>query len=311
MDWFSVFVNSSYQIRAGWRFVAYWALLVGLFATAAIGVGAVFFWIFPNLLGLPQGDPVFLTANSFILFFPSLGALLFMARFADQTPIVAFGVVIHDHWLKDIAVGFAVAAGMLSLTLAGSFLLGDVRITWSATPGAIPGLGLTLAALALSALSEELVFRGYPLQILMKGLGPWRSAILISCLFGLIHGSNPGATWLSILGTILAGIALAVAYMKTRSVWFPYGIHLGWNVGLSMVLGYPMSGIRTVSILTTEVAGSPVLLGGRYGPEAGILGMVVFVLIAAVIYRMHVLKVSPQVRTAIAAHTENLYVGNL
>jgi uncharacterized protein len=135
--------------------------------------------------------------------------------------------------------------------------------------------------------------------------------ILISCLFGLIHGRNPGATALSVLGTILAGVALAVAYMRTRSIWLPYGIHLGWNVGLSIVLGYPMSGIETESILTTQVSGSQALLGGGYGPEAGIVGMVVFLSAAIVIHRLRVLKVSPQIRAAIAAHPENLYAGDL
>lgn len=309
MDWFSVFVNSSYQIRAAWRFLAYCALLIGLFAATAIAVGTVVIWLYPAVFEVPKGDPVFLTFNSMVLFLPSAGALFFMARFADQTTVVAFGAAIHDRWLKDFSVGVGVAAGMLAVTLAGSFLFGEVHISWSGSFSATPGILLTLAALALSALSEELVFRGYPLQILMKGLGPWGSMILISLLFGLLHGRNPGATVLSVLGTILAGMALAVAYLKTRSLWFPYGIHLGWNVGLSTVLGYPMSGIQTASILTTQVSGSPVLLGGGYGPEAGLLGCVIFVVAAGVIYRMHGLKVSPQVRAALVAHAENLYIG--
>jgi membrane protease YdiL (CAAX protease family) len=263
------------------------------------------------VLNAPQGNPAYLALNSVVLFLPTVTALLFMARFGDQTPVTAFGFAIHDHWLKDFAVGIAIAAGMLSLTVAGSVMFGEVHMTWSGSSGAISGFALTFAALALSALCEELVFRGYPLQILMKGLGPWSSMILISFLFGLLHSRNPGANLLSILGTVLAGVALAVAYVRTRSVWLPYGIHLGWNVGLSMVLGYPMSGIRTVSILKTDVSGSQVLLGGDYGPEAGLVGMVVFAGAAAVIYRLRVLKVSPQVRAAIVAHPENLYVGDL
>jgi membrane protease YdiL (CAAX protease family) len=260
---------------------------------------------------VPQGDPAFLVANSIVLFLPSAGTLLFMVRFADQTPVAAFGAAIHDHWFKDFAVGTAIAAAMLALTLAGSFLFGEVQITWSGSVGSIPGLVLTFAALVVSALSEELVFRGYPLQILMKSLGPWGSAILISSLFGLIHGRNPGATTLSVLGTIVAGLALAIAYLRTRSIWLPFGIHLGWNVGLSIILGYPMSGIQTVSVLTTRVAGSQTFLGGGYGPEAGVLGMVIFGLVAVVIYRMPMLKVSPQVRAAVTAHAENLYAGDL
>jgi membrane protease YdiL (CAAX protease family) len=311
VDWFSIFVNASYQIRAGWRFLGYCALLVGLWAATAIVVGGFLIWVYPAVLTVPKGNPAYLALNSIVLFFPSVGALLFMARFADQTPATAFGASFHDHWRKDFGVGIGVAAGMLGLTVAGSFLLGEVRIAWSGSLSALPGLLLTLAALALSALSEELVFRGYPLQVLMKGLRPWGSMILISSLFGAIHGSNPGATGLSVLGTILAGIALSVAYLKTRSVWFPYGIHLGWNVGLSMVLGYPMSGIQTASILKTEVSGSTALLGGEYGPEAGILGMVVFVLTAVVIHRMRTVRVSPQVRAAVEAHAKTLYVGDL
>jgi uncharacterized protein len=311
VDWFSIFVNPSYQIRAGWRFLAYWAVLVGLFIVASSFVGLLAYWVYPRMFDAPQGDPAFLIANAIVLFFPSVGTLLFMIRFADRTPVAAFGAVTHDHWLRDFAVGTVIATGMLILILGGSLLFGGVQITWSGSIGSIPGIVLTLMALAVSALSEELVFRGYPMQILMKSLGPWGSTLLISCLFGLIHGSNPEATKLSVLGTVLAGVALGVAYLRTRSIWLPYGIHLAWNVGLSIVLGYPMSGIQTASILRTHVAGSIPFLGGAYGPEAGVLGMIVFVLVAVVVYFMPMLKVSPQVRAAVAAHPENLYVGDL
>lgn len=311
MDLASVFINPAYRIRAGWKFVAYWALLISFFVGASLVVGMVAALVYPDVFLRPPGTPAFLTLNSLVLFFPSLAALLFMARFGDQTPVTAFGFAVHDQWLKDLIIGVALSVGMLVLTVLGSMLLGDLDISLTGSSDAIPGILLTFAALALSAFSEELVFRGYPLQILMKPLGPWGSAILISCLFGLIHGRNPGATALSVLGTIVAGMALAVAYLRTRSIWLPYGIHLGWNVGLSIVLGYPMSGIQTESILTTEVSGSQALLGGAYGPEAGVVGMVVFALTIIVIHRLRLLNVSPQIRTAISAHAETLYVGDL
>ena len=197
---------------------------------------------------------------------------------------------------------------MLSLVLVGSLVLGGAYIEWTGSLSAIPALFFTLVALAVSAFAEELVFRGYPLQILMKSIGPWWSMILISSLFGLVHAMNRGATLLSILGTIIAGLVLALAYLKTRSIWFPYGIHLGWNVGLSMVLGYPMSGIQTASIVVTHVSVSSILFGGEYGPEAGIWGFVVFVAAGVVIRRMRSVKVSRQVHTALAAHADKLYV---
>jgi len=135
--------------------------------------------------------------------------------------------------------------------------------------------------------------------------------ILISSIFGLLHWRNPGATTLSVLNTILAGVMLALAYMKTRSLWFPYGIHFGWNAGLSVVLGYPVSGIQTASILTTHVSGSETVLGGTYGPEAGILGTVIFAAGVLAIRRIHAIGVSPGIRATLLANAEKTYVEDL
>lgn len=308
MELLPVFVDSSYQIRSGWRFLAYCVLLVGMFFMTQLAASIVVGWLYPELFESPRTDIRYLAVNAIVLFIPSAGTLFIMARGLDQTPVSVFGVALHDRWAKDFAWGLAIAAGMLSLTLAGSFLFGEVRLEWTGSLSAIRIIGFTLAVFALSAINEELVFRGYPLQVLMKGLGPWGSMILISSLFGLLHWRNPGATVLSVLNTILAGVLLALAYLKTRSLWFPYGIHLGWNAGLSVVLGYPVSGIPTASILTTHVSGSQTMLGGSYGPEAGIVGTVIFVAGAVVVRRMRTVRVSPQMRTALAAHAEKTYV---
>ena len=307
MDLRNVFIDSSYQVRSGMKFLSYSVLLGGLWVATNVVMELVV-WFFPIVLKVPQGDYRFLIPNSIVLFIPSAATLLIMARALDRTSLGALGVALHDNWVRDFIVGVTVSAAMLGFVFIGSLVLGGAHIDWSASVSAIPALFFTLAALAVSAFAEELVFRGYPLQILMKGLGPWWSTILISSLFGLVHAVNRGATLLSILGTIIAGFVLALAYLKTRSIWFPYGIHLGWNVGLSMVLGYPMSGIQTASIAVTHVSGSRILFGGEYGPEAGIWGFVVFAAAGVVLRRMRGVKVSPQVRAALAAHADKLYV---
>lgn len=303
MELLSVFVNPAYQVRSGWKFLAY----ASLWFVAALIMQTVFFLLYPGLFDIPHGDYRFLCANAIIVFVPAIGILLAMARLLDPAPLAAFGVALHEGWLRDLAVGHAVAAAMLGLVVAGSFLFGNVNITWVGSFETLPAILLTLAALMLSALSEELMFRGYPLQVLMKGLGTWGSIALISFLFGLLHWGNPGSSGMSVLGTVLAGVALSLAYLKTRSVWFPYGIHLGWNVGLSVVLGYPMSGIRTASFWTIDVSGSEAMLGGRYGPEAGLLGCGVFLGACVVIHRMRALKVSPEVQSALATHSDKFY----
>src|SRR5678815_481255 len=171
-----------------------------------------------------------------------------------------------------------------------------------------PTIGATFLVLAVAALSEELVFRGYPFQVFLKSLGPWGAMLLISLIFGLLHAPNPGATLLSILNTFLAGMFLCRAYLKTRSLWLPYGIHVGWNAGLAVVLGYPVSGIETSSILKTTVSGPEILLGGSYGPEDGILGTLIFLTAAIVIGRIPIGTVSPQVKAALVANADKVYV---
>ena len=312
MDWYSVVADSNHQIRSGWKFLAYSALLVGLFVMTKQLVGGLVLWLYPAIIEIPPGDIRSLGLNAIVLFIPSAGALLMMGSVLDRIPLRAFGIGFHQRWLKDFGVGMGVAAVMVAATVAGSFLLGSARIEWSGSLAGIPVVALTLIVLALSAFNEELVFRGYPLQVLMRGLGPWPpwpSMILISSLFGLLHWRNPGATGLGIVNTVLAGFMLALAYLKTRSVWFPYGIHFAWNAGTSVLMGYPVSGLKTVSFIAIHVDGSSTLLGGGYGPEAGLLGTAVFAGAAIAVYRMGNMQVSPEVGAALAENSGKLYVG--
>jgi membrane protease YdiL (CAAX protease family) len=303
-----VFVNSQFELRSGWKVAVYSAILAILYVVWAMFLGIVVAWIYPSLVPT-TADMRALALFALAMFFPVIGALLIMARLIDHVPLSVFGITLHDRWLQDFGMGVAIASGMLGLTLVGSFLFGNVQIVWGS--GSISAIGITLVMLAVAAINEELVFRGYPLQMLMKGTGPWVATLLVSSIFGLVHVLNPGATVLSVVNTILAGILLSLAYWKTRSLWLPYGVHLGWNAGLAVVLGYPVSGIETPSLLKTQVSGPATVLGGSYGPEDGMLGTVIFLLGAVVIYRMRIGRVSPQVRTALVTHAEKVYVEGL
>jgi hypothetical protein len=143
----------------------------------------------------------------------------------------------------------------------------------------------TLGVLLLAALNEELIFRCFPLQVLVDGMGPWPAMIAMSAIFGAMHANNPNASILGTFNTMLAGILLSLAYVRTRSVWLPYAIHVGWNVGLGFVLGFPLSGIDLASLWTTGATGSETIVGGHYGPESGLLATFIFAASAGIVYR--------------------------
>jgi len=164
-------------------------------------------------------------------------------------------------------------------------LLGMAHFTVSsASPGQFAGWGVGLLVfLLVAATDEELIFRGYPFQRLADALGPAVAVALFSGAFGLVHLRNPDHTWLSTLNTMLVGVPLAVAYLRTRALWLPVGIHLAWNYVQGCGLGLPVSGIRMpFSFLRAEVGGSELLTGGPYGPEGGLLATAVIV--AATVY---------------------------
>ena len=63
----------------------------------------------------------------------------------------------------------------------------------------------------------------------------------------------------------------AIGYLKTKSLWFPAGLHFSWNFVMRNVYGFPVSGtVSANSLLVVEMNGPIWLTGGNYGPEAGI-----------------------------------------
>jgi hypothetical protein len=177
----------------------------------------------------------------------------------------------------------AVAAGMLAVLIAGCYAFGYVSMHWTGRQASPSLLLVTLIVLLLAALNEELIFRGFPLQLLIDGMGERPAIVGMSTLFGAVHLSNPNASILGTLNTILAGILLSLAYVRTRSLWMPYAIHLGWNVGLGFVFGFPLSGVDIASLWTTGTAGSETILGGDYGPEGGLLATFIFAAAALIV----------------------------
>ena len=67
---------------------------------------------------------------------------------------------------------------------------------------------------------------------------------MTSVLFGLAHIMNPNATWFSSFAiAVEAGLLLGGAYMLTRSLWLPMGLHAAWNFTQGEIFDVPVSGI--------------------------------------------------------------------
>jgi len=214
-----------------------------------------------------------------------LAAFKLLTSLLDRRPLGSVGLAFCGRWHLEFGMGLGIGALMILSVGALEQLLGVAHFTVSsASPGQFGGWGVGLLFFfCVAAIDEELIFRGYPFQRLVEALGPAAAVALFSGAFGLVHLRNPDHTWLSTLNTMLVGVPLAVAYLRTRALWLPVGIHLAWNYVQGYGLGLPVSGIRMpFSFFRAEVSGSELLTGGSYGPEGGLL--TTGVILAATVY---------------------------
>jgi hypothetical protein len=86
-----------------------------------------------------------------------------------------------------------------------------------------------------------------------------------------LHTANPNATRLGIANTAGFGILFGYAFVRSRDLWLPAGLHFGWNVTFAL-FGVNVSGLR-MKMTGHEMVWSAGKLwsGGDYGPEASVL----------------------------------------
>lgn len=173
-------------------------------------------------------------------------------------------------------------------TLIGVVMFGMV-VTNLATSGEyeVHGLGSPTGAVGLfgfmaaAAVTEELLFRGVLFRIVEEYLGTWIALALTSLLFGAAHLPNPDATvWGAFAIAVEAGGMLAAAYVATRSLWVPIGVHFGWNFAAGGIFSTVVSGNDTEQgLLDSTTSGNEWLTGGDFGPEGSVYSVLFGVLL--------------------------------
>ena len=200
----------------------------------------------------------------------------------DRRPFETFGLAREGRWSYELLVGVILGIGLPGLIFGISCLAGWTHITgslFSQPPARIlVVLVETLIALIGVAITEEMIVRGYMLQTLNWGYGTAVALIVSSLLFGMVHLFNPGATPLAFLGTAGAGLVLGYSYLVTRRLWLPIGWHFGWNFALGPIFGFPVSGIDIPSWVVQRTHGPALWTGGRFGPEASLMMLIVLLI---------------------------------
>jgi membrane protease YdiL (CAAX protease family) len=266
----AVFHTRSGRLRVGWRLL----LFAGLFAALFVLLAGV-------LPGSLWAQPVVLLGASLLAGW----ALLAL----DGRPPAALGLPLGRQALGESARGLVLGCVVAGAAVLPMAVLGVVR--WSSEGGGAAAFleagALSLALYGPLAAAEEALLRGYPLQALAEAWGPRVALVLTSATFGALHAANPGAGWVGILNTGLAGVFLGALYLRTGSLWWVSGAHAGWNWAHGFLLDLPVSGLDVADqpLLEARAQGPELLSGGAFGPEGSLLTTGVLLAAAAWTWR--------------------------
>jgi hypothetical protein len=152
----------------------------------------------------------------------------------EKKNILALGFLPIDKRLKQFLIGFLITGILCVLVQYLESYLNSS--TWILNNDITNGIILKSFWWDFkSVLTEELIFRGALLYILIQKIGSRKSILISAIAFGIYHWFSYGvlgnvmAMILIFIGTGLMGYAWAWAFSKTKSIMLPFGLHLGWN----------------------------------------------------------------------------------
>jgi membrane protease YdiL (CAAX protease family) len=266
-------------LRVLWRLLSFgvaWVLAQGI---AESVLGPLF-----GLLSRRVGETV--PMYPFTMLIGVAAACYVALRFVDDVPwsVMALG---DGAWgWKRISGGAVVGTAAILGTAVVLWAVGALRLEVMPS-GSLDGVafvedtwgGTALRLLLLlgpAALWEELVFRGYLYAVAEEAAGRWVARWSSSVAFAAVHLMNPGANVRTTVVVMLAGLCLCLVRERTGSLPAAWSAHLAWNWVMAAVLHVPVSGLPFATPgYRATLSGPDWMSGGAWGPEGGLVAMLV------------------------------------
>jgi membrane protease YdiL (CAAX protease family) len=201
------------------------------------------------------------------------------ARWIDRRPLAHFGIVLDRAWWRGLALGLATGAFAMTIVMAIECAAGwaDVTgtlVTRAAGVSLFFSLAFTAEKVVCVGIYEELISRGYLFRTLCDGIGRPAAAVLSSAVFALLHLANDNASIASTIGLFVNALLFVAAFEATGRLSTAMGLHMAWNFFEGAVFGFPVSGdLEGASLIGIRQFGPPLMTGGAFGPEAGLIGI--------------------------------------
>ena len=255
-----------------------------------------------SLIGSLATVPLYLALLNVPLFFNNqnlLSLLITLFSFAFISLLIFFRVKViekrslssigfnKNNWLKKYSLGFLIGLVMMSIIVL--ILLLFRYITVEKNPiqpvgvSAISSVLVILFGWIIQGATEEIVTRGWLLNVLSSKYNIGFGLLISSTLFGLMHLTNPNVNYIAVINIILVGLFYGLYVIKTNDLWSVCGMHSAWNFAQGNIFGFEVSGldISVGTLIDLNLVENDFITGGVFGPEASIVAT--FVLLLSII----------------------------
>lgn len=229
-----------------------------------------------------------------LLTFATISSLVFFrVKVIERRSLSSIGLN-KNNWLKKYLLGFFIGLVMMSIIVL--ILLSFGYITIEKNPiqpvgvSAISSILVILFGWIIQGATEEIVTRGWLLNVLSNKYNIGVGLLISSTLFGLMHLSNPNVNYIAVINIILVGLFYGFYVIKTNDLWAVCGMHTAWNFAQGNLFGFEVSGIDVSvgSLIDLNLVGNDFVTGGIFGPEAGIVAT--FILLVSIIILLFIDK---------------------
>ncbi len=263
-------------------------LSVGFILVSQIAGGVPMFlalgWLLPDRGG-PLRSGLFnglMLAAAFGLIFVVLWLWL---RWAEKRPLHTLGLersAAGRKYARGFVLGLAMFVASLGLMGALGYVEPEAGGGAQLSAAALGGVLMILAGWAVQGAGEEVLLRGWLMNVIGARYRPWLGVAISSLLFAILHGLNPNLSPVALVNLGLFGLFTALYALWEESLWGVCALHSAWNWVQGNVVGMQVSGNAEAGpmLFNLREIGPDLVTGGAFGPEGGLA--VTAILLAAI-----------------------------
>ena len=189
-----------------------------------------------------------------------------------------------NNYLKGLAIGFVMLAGsVLVLKMMGMI---ELRMNLANVSPLL--FILFVIGWIFQGFEEEFVTRSVLMNFFAAKNGVMVGIIANSLIFSLLHLGNDAFSLVPFINILLVGILYSLLFYVSDDIFLPAAAHSMWNFAQGNIFGISVSGSFNIenSLIKSKLVGNPLLTGGDFGVEGGLVVTIIHVIAIAIVLKM-------------------------